>query len=101
MTLISRYGRVGIIIISNKPLRGASTSATARSRRGGLAMPMWGRVIALCLVIALAPVLAHAQTSAPQSEAQREAEIKAAYDAGIKAGTRGPATVTLLDEATL
>jgi uncharacterized membrane-anchored protein len=68
-------------------------------------MPMssalWGRVVALCLVIALAPIAAQAQTSAPQSQADREAEINAAYGAGIKAGTRGPTTITLFDQATL
>src|SRR5262249_49590899 len=33
--------------------------------------------------------------------AAREAELNAAYEAGIKAGTRGPADIKLIDQATL
>jgi uncharacterized membrane-anchored protein len=60
---------------------------------------MCGPAVALCLVFLLAPVAARAQ--APQSEAAREAELDAAYQAGISAGTKGPASVTLLDQAGL
>ncbi|HLH91237.1 MAG TPA: DUF2167 domain-containing protein [Xanthobacteraceae bacterium] len=60
-------------------------------------------VAALVLALGLAAPAARAQAQAPaaNSEAAREAELHAALDAGYKAGTRGPATVKLLDEATL
>ena len=42
-----------------------------------------------------------AQAPAANSEAAREAEFNAALAAGYKAGTRGPTSVKLLDQATL
>ena len=59
------------------------------------------RAIALGLLALCATLPAYAQTPAPNSEAARAAELDAAYEAGLKAGTRGPATVTLLDQAKL
>jgi len=55
----------------------------------------------LWLALSIAAPAARAQAPAPNSAAAREAEINAAFDAGAKAGTRGPATVKLLDQATL
>lgn len=59
------------------------------------------RFAALVLTLGLAAPVARAQAPAANSEAAREAELHAALDAGYKAGTRGPATVQLLDQATL
>jgi uncharacterized membrane-anchored protein len=56
------------------------------------------------LSVLVAPITARAQsTPAPTapSAAAREAEEKAAWQAGEKAGTKGPAEVPLLDQATL
>jgi uncharacterized membrane-anchored protein len=59
------------------------------------------RAIALCLIALLAALPAHAQAPAADRQAAIQAEIQAAYQAGIQAGTRGPAKVTLIDQATL
>jgi uncharacterized membrane-anchored protein len=59
------------------------------------------RAIALCIIALLAALPARAQTPAANSEAAREAEVDAAFAAGLKAGTPGPAKVTLLDQASL
>jgi len=59
------------------------------------------RVAALLLAVAAAAPAARAQAPAADSAAAREAEFDAALAAGYKAGTRGPATVKLLDQATL
>jgi len=56
---------------------------------------------ALCLLALLAPLPARAQAPAADRQAEIEAEIQAAYKAGVEAGTRGPAKVTLIDQATL
>jgi uncharacterized membrane-anchored protein len=58
-------------------------------------------LLALCFVAPAARAQTQAPSPAPNSEAAREAEIQAALAAGNKAGTRGPATVKLLDQATL
>jgi uncharacterized membrane-anchored protein len=55
----------------------------------------------LWLALSLAAPAALAQAPAPTSDAARRAELNAAFDAGFKAGTRGPAAVKLLDQATL
>ena len=55
------------------------------------------RVLALCLLAAL-PARAQAPAA---NQAAIEAEITAAYKASLEAGTRGPAKVTLIDQATL
>jgi uncharacterized membrane-anchored protein len=53
------------------------------------------------LLLALfAPISASAQT-APPSEAARKAEMVAAWDAAGKAGSAGPAEITLIDQAML
>jgi len=59
------------------------------------------RAIALCLIALLAALPARAQAPAADRQAAIQAEIQAAYQAGIQAGTRGPAKVTLIDQATL
>ncbi len=66
-------------------------------------MRMIGRFFYLALFLALAgPSLLHAQQPpAPQSAEAREQEIRAASQAAAQAGTRGPADVPLLDQATL
>jgi uncharacterized membrane-anchored protein len=56
---------------------------------------------ALCLLLHFGPLPVRAQAPATNSQAAREAEINAAYETGLKAGTRGPAKVTLLDQASL
>jgi uncharacterized membrane-anchored protein len=58
------------------------------------------RAIALCIVALLAAAPVRAQAPAPSQDAI-QAEIEAAYQAAMQAGTRGPAKVTLLDQATL
>jgi uncharacterized membrane-anchored protein len=60
-----------------------------------------GRAIALCVLALLAALPARAQAPAADRQVAIEAEIQAAYQAGVKAGTRGPAKVTLIDQATL
>jgi uncharacterized membrane-anchored protein len=64
--------------------------------KAGLALPGW--IVVLWLALSGAT---YAQAPAANSEAAREAELEAAYKAGAAAGTRGPATVTLLDQAAL
>jgi uncharacterized membrane-anchored protein len=59
-----------------------------------------GQTIALCLALLLGASFAQAQNQ-NTSQAAREAEAEAAYQAGMAAGTKGPATVTLLDQASL
>jgi len=66
----------------------------------------FGNVLAalLCLACLLAPVAARAQsepTPGPQSEAARAAEASAAWKAGYDAGTKGPADIVLIDQASL
>jgi uncharacterized membrane-anchored protein len=56
---------------------------------------------AVCLLALCATLPARAQAPAANSQEAREAELNAAYEAGLKAGTRGPAKVTLLDQASL
>jgi uncharacterized membrane-anchored protein len=59
---------------------------------------------AVMLVALSAPMSARAQSgpsSAAQSEAQRTAELAAAWQAAGKAGTSGPAEITLIDQAVL
>ncbi len=59
------------------------------------------RAVALCL-LALLAVLPPARAQAPSDrQAAIEAEIQAAYRAGLEAGTRGPAKVALIDQASL
>src|SRR5262249_8765037 len=57
--------------------------------------------IALCLLALLAVAPARAQAPAADRAAARAAELDAAYEAGIQAGPRGPAKVTLIDQASL
>ena len=57
--------------------------------------------IALCLLALLAALPARAQAPAADRQAAIQAEIDAAYKAGLQAGTRGPAKVALIDQATL
>src|SRR5579864_7176272 len=52
-------------------------------------------------VAAAAPALAQSPAPAPSSEEARRAELNAAWQAGDKAGTKGPADVTLIDQAVL
>jgi uncharacterized membrane-anchored protein len=59
------------------------------------------RAIGLGLVALLAVLPARAQAPAADRQAAIEAEINAAYQAGLQAGTRGPAKVALIDQATL
>jgi uncharacterized membrane-anchored protein len=59
------------------------------------------RTIALCLIALLAALPARAQAPAADSAAARAAEFNAAFEAGMQAGTRGPAKVTLIDQASL
>ena len=59
------------------------------------------RAITLGLIALLAALPARAQAPAATSQAAREAELTAAYEAGVNAGTRGPAKVTLIDQASL
>jgi len=59
------------------------------------------RAILLGLLPLVAALPARAQAPANDKAAAIEAEIDAAYQAGLQAGTRGPAKVTLLDQATL
>lgn len=59
------------------------------------------RAIALCLLALLIGASARAQAPAADRQAAIEAEINAAYQAGLQAGTRGPAKVALIDQATL
>jgi uncharacterized membrane-anchored protein len=70
-----------------------------------LTLALVSAVAALLLVSggALTPMLAQAQApaSAPSSEEARRAELNAAWQAGEKAGTPGPADVTLIDQAVL
>jgi uncharacterized membrane-anchored protein len=60
-------------------------------------------VVSLALVGAPAPALAQspAPAPAPSSEEARRAELAAAWQAADKAGTKGPADVTLIDQAVL
>jgi uncharacterized membrane-anchored protein len=66
-----------------------------------------GFTVALGLALLLWSPAAHAQSPSPQtqnpanSQAARDAEAQAAYRAGLAAGTKGPASVTLLDQASL
>jgi uncharacterized membrane-anchored protein len=57
--------------------------------------------VAFVLVFFGASLSAPAQAPAPSSEQAREQELNAAYQAGLQAGTRGPATVALIDQASL
>jgi uncharacterized membrane-anchored protein len=61
------------------------------------------RVAAVALAALSLPVAAPAQSPAPaaQSQEARAAESNAAWAAGEKAGTRGPADITLIDQAVL
>ena len=59
------------------------------------------RAVGLCLIALIAALPARAQAPAATSAAAREAELNAAYEAGVQAGTRGPAKVTLIDQANL
>ena len=59
-----------------------------------------GGTIALCLALLLGAPSARAQNQ-DTSQAARDAEVQAAYQAGVAAGTKGPATVPLLDQASL
>jgi uncharacterized membrane-anchored protein len=62
-----------------------------------------GAIVAVLLAIvgAPAPVSAQSPASAPSGEEARRAELAAAWQAGDKAGTKGPADVTLIDQAVL
>jgi uncharacterized membrane-anchored protein len=60
-----------------------------------------GRSIALCLLALCAALPAGAQAPAANRQDAIQAEIEAAYQAALQAGTRGPAKVTLLDQASL
>ena len=68
-----------------------SNALSARSRA----------LAALCVAVALWCAPAQAQSQEQSGAAAREAELNAAYEAGIKAGTRGPADIKLIDQATL
>jgi uncharacterized membrane-anchored protein len=57
--------------------------------------------VLLAFVAASAPALAQSPAPAPSSEEARRAELAAAWQAGDKAGAKGPADVTLLDQAVL
>ena len=58
--------------------------------------------VAAGLTSLAAPVCALAQSpAAPLSEEQRRSELTAAWQAGERAGTKGPAEVTLIDQASL
>ncbi len=61
------------------------------------------RALMLCLMalVAALPVRTQAQAPAANSQTAREAEIAASYRAAVQAGTRGPAKVALLDQASL
>ena len=59
-----------------------------------------GWAITLAVVLLLGAPAAQAQNQ-DTSQAARDAEVQAAYRAGVAAGTKGPATVTLLDQASL
>lgn len=59
------------------------------------------RAIAFCLLALLFCASVRAQAPAADRQAAIEAEINAAYQAGLQAGTRGPAKVPLIDQATL
>jgi len=61
-----------------------------------------GTVIVMLLATLALPILVRAQ-SAPnaQSEEARRAESRAAWQAGEKAGTKGPADISLIDQASL
>lgn len=70
------------------------------TKRSRFAAAIGCLAIALGLVFNLALISAHAQAPA-QSEAARKAELDAAWQAGAEAGTRGPADITLVDQAVL
>ena len=67
------------------------------SRAAG-GVPAW--LVALCLLSA-ASLPARAQAPAPSGQEARDAELAAAEAAGVKAGTRGPASIKLIDQAAL
>jgi uncharacterized membrane-anchored protein len=58
-------------------------------------------VVLLALVGAPAPALAQSPAPAPSGEEARRAELAAAWQAGDKAGIKGPADLTLIDQAVL
>lgn len=60
----------------------------------------WTRAIVLTLLLALTGV-AHAQTPPPPSAADRQAEIDAAWEDANKIAVKGPAPITLRDQAIL
>src|ERR1700758_1130536 len=70
-----------------------SSPTTVRLRACGAIM--------LFLIALLTSLPARAQAPAANSEAAREAELDAAFAAAAQAGTRGPAKVTLRDQASL
>ena len=57
--------------------------------------------VLLALVGAPAPALAQSPAPAPSGDEARRAELAAAWQAGDRAGTKGPADVTLIDQAVL
>jgi len=58
-------------------------------------------IAAVVMATLALPILARAQAPAAQSEEARGAELKAAWQAGEEAGTKGPADITLIDQASL
>ena len=58
-------------------------------------------IAAVVMATLALPILARAQAPAAQSEEARDAELKAAWQAGEEAGTKGPADITLIDQASL
>lgn len=61
--------------------------------------------VVFLLLALLAPVVAHAEDAPtpapPPSAATRQAELQAAWEAAGNAGTKGPAKIPLIDQATL
>ena len=63
---------------------------------------MFRSLFVLALLAGLVPSAVHGQGQAPAPSAEaRQQELTAAIQAAVKAGTRGPADVPLLDQATL
>src|SRR5215831_19057785 len=83
--------------ISYRPASSGGLPMQSISRAAG-AVPAW--LVALCLLSA-ASLPARAQAPAPSGQEARDAELAAAEAAGVKAGTRGPASIKLIDQAAL
>jgi uncharacterized membrane-anchored protein len=68
-----------------------------------LGLALSGAIFAVLLALAgaPAPVSAQSPAPAPSGDEARRAELAAAWQAGDRAGTKGPADVTLIDQAVL